>query len=166
MDMTAQHFDSPDDLIILGIALRTSADAAARDIPGFWQRFEQEGIAGRLPRRRGDDGSIYAVYCDYERDARGPYTMVLGVAIDAETEVPAGMRRVRIPAGHYARFVVTGNPAQVIWQAWMYIVGEWEHRHERRYIADYERYAPDAMAGGTVQADIVVGLSSSNAARV
>jgi predicted transcriptional regulator YdeE len=159
MNMAAQPVERADDLIILGIALRTSAAAAGQDIPGFWQRFQQEGLTDRLPRRGVDDGAVYAVYCDYESDGGGAYTMVLGVAIDAATDVPAGLRRVRIPAGRYAQFVVTGNPAEVIWQAWMYVNGEWPRRGERRYIADYERYAPDAFSGGTVRAEIVVGLA-------
>jgi predicted transcriptional regulator YdeE len=155
--MTETHFDAPNDLVIFGTALRTSAKTAAEDIPAFWQRFMRDGLAARLPRRSDDDG-VYAVYCDYESDHGGAYTMVLGVAVDAGAEVPAGVRRVRVPKGRYARFRAEGDPAQVVWQTWAHVNEQWIGRRERRYIADFERYDPRAMGSGSVRAEIVVGL--------
>jgi predicted transcriptional regulator YdeE len=84
--------------------------------------------------------------------------MVLGVAVDAHAAVPEHMRRTRIPSGRYARFHAEGDPTQVIWQTWQHINERWEQRTERRYIADFERYTPESQAGGTVKADVVVGL--------
>ena len=156
--MKAERFEISDDFVIVGTALRTSPRTDATDIPPFWQRFLAEGIPRRLPRR-SDDASVYAVYCDYESDFNGPYTMVLGVAVAANAEVPAGMRRVRVPKGRYARFVAEGDPSRVIWQTWGHINGEWELRSERRYIADFERYPADAAPGGPTRAEVVVGLA-------
>src|SRR5215470_11206737 len=100
--MDAERIDNRADIVIIGIALRTSNAEAMATIAAHWGRFMQEGIAARLPQKP-DDAAVYAVYCDYEADHTRAYTLVLGVAVDARAEVPAGMRRVRVPAGAYAR---------------------------------------------------------------
>ncbi len=115
--MNSIRVDRATDLVIVGIALRSSPSSAAADISAFWQRFMREDIAATLGPK---DGHIYAVYTDYESDWRGPYTMVLGVAGEASASVPAGMRRVRAPAGEYASFAARGNPAEVIWKSRFY----------------------------------------------
>ena len=154
--MTPEYVELSDDLVIVGTAMRTSPRTAASDIPALWQRFMQQDLARQLPRRT-DDPAVYAVYCDYESDFRGPYTLVLGVAADARADVPEHMRRTRIPSGRYARFHAEGDPTQVIWQTWQHINESWDQRTERRYIADFERYAPESLAGDAVKADVVVG---------
>lgn len=142
-------FDHPQDLVIHGLAIRTSPERAATDIPAHWQA----AMAGGLPAR----GEIYAVYCDYESDFRGAYTLVLGTVVAPDAPLPEGYRRVRIPAGHYAAFTATGDPTAVVWQTWMHINSAWEGRHRRRYIADYERYT--AMSADSVTAEIALGIA-------
>ncbi|MCP3141567.1 GyrI-like domain-containing protein [Pyxidicoccus xibeiensis] len=152
--MHAEYLKQDEDLVILGPALRTSPEQAARDIPAFWQRFMREFLP-RLP----EAGDIYAVYCDYESDFRGPYTLVLGVRAGAETPVPDGMRRVLIPRGPYARFMARGDPAQALWRTWAHVWEAWERRGERRYAADYERHARTTVGQGHMEAEVMVGLS-------
>jgi predicted transcriptional regulator YdeE len=155
--MTPEHVELPEDLIVVGTAIRTSPETAAADIPALWQRFMQDDLANQVPQR-SDDPATYAVYCDYQSDYRGPYTLLLGVAVKHGAPVPDQMRRTRIPSGHYASFHVEGDPAQVIWQTWQHINERWDARNQRRYVADFERYAPEALPGGAVKADVVVGL--------
>lgn len=146
------------DLVVIGLPLRTSPERAVTEIGPHWQRFMREGIASTIAAKAGD-AHLYAVYCDYESDHRGPYTMVLGVAVEPDTVVPPGLRRVRVPVGRYASFAAKGDPAQVIWQTWTYVSSEWKERERRRFIADFERYAPGAMSASSVDADVMVGLS-------
>lgn len=155
--MKSKHLHLAEDFGVTGIMLRTSPERAAVDIPQFWARFMGEDIPAKV--RAKSDGWIYAVYCDYETDERGPYAMVLGVASEAGAAIPAGMRRVRVPFGEYASFAVQGDPAKVVWQAWMHVNTDWEGRKRRRYIADYERYATATLTPTTVEAEIVVGVS-------
>jgi predicted transcriptional regulator YdeE len=149
------------DLTIIGLSVRTRPEAAATDIPALWQRFLAEGVPGKLP---ACDAYLYALYCDYERDFRAGYTMVLGVAVDAQAPVPEGMRRVRVPAGPYARFAVKGDPAAVVWGAWQHINGEgdgaWRRQGERRYLADFERYVAATLDASPANAEVelCVGL--------
>jgi predicted transcriptional regulator YdeE len=155
--MKPEFFENPADIVIMGIAVRTSPPSAAHDIPALWQRFMHEDVAARL-QRRGDDSSIYAVYCDYESDHRGAYTMDLGVAVDAAAAVPSSMRRVRIAKGLYARFLAKGDPKRVVWQTWADINERWQKPGERRYLADFERYDPASMAVDAIEAEVVIGL--------
>lgn len=156
--MIEEPLDLPRDLVVMGIARRLSPETAPSEIPELWRRFTEEGLAANLPRQ-ADDAYVYAVYGDYESDRRGACTMVLGVAVPAAADVPAGMRRVRIPRGRYGRFVSRGEPGRAVWETWSWVNERWEKRSERRYIADFERYAPDAVSGGTLTADVIVGLS-------
>jgi predicted transcriptional regulator YdeE len=145
------------DLVIVGLPLRTSPARATEDIPKHWQEFMGADIASQVSKKK-DDGHVYAVYCDYEADWRGAYTMVLGVAVEPSSPVPPGLRRVRVPAGDYASFRANGSPTDVIWRTWMYINEEWSERGRRRYIADVERYKP-GTAPDAVEADVIVGLT-------
>jgi predicted transcriptional regulator YdeE len=142
---SCRSFERTTELVVIGLAQRLEASVAATEIPRLWQRFQREHA---LPRPPGD-AATYAVYCDYESDWRGAYTLVLGVAAAADAPVPAGMRRVAIPPGRYARFSANGDPAQVIWQTWMHINTVW--CGARQYLADYERYTDD-------EAEIAVGV--------
>ncbi|HWO08975.1 MAG TPA: effector binding domain-containing protein [Polyangiaceae bacterium] len=153
--MDSTQVELTNDFIVIGRALRTSPERAASDIPDFWRRFVQEA-PGTIGAPNAD---LYAVYCDYETDHRGPYTLVLGYRGEGTAEVPPGMRRVRVPFGQYASFAAKGDPAQVIWSTWAHVNTEWPQRHRRRYIADYERYPANAMASATVEAQIVVGVT-------
>ncbi|WP_163991280.1 GyrI-like domain-containing protein [Pyxidicoccus caerfyrddinensis] len=152
--MHAEYLKQDEDLVIIGPALRTSPEQAGQDIPHFWQRFMRE----HLPARK-DARDVYAVYCDYESDHRGPYTLVIGTRAPAEAPVPDGLRRVVIPRGEYARFMARGDPARALWATWAHVWEAWERRAERRYVADFERYEVAAMARGVLEAEVLVGLS-------
>jgi predicted transcriptional regulator YdeE len=158
--MQVEYRQHEHDIIVIGPAIRTSQQSAAQDIPAFWQRVMRDQVLEPLARR-ADDPALYAVYCDYDSDHRGAYTMMIGVAADPQAPVPAGMRRAVIPRGRYAGFVARGEPSQAFWQTWNYISETWERRGERRYAADYERYSPAALAAmmeGRAEVDVVVGM--------
>ena len=148
------------DLVILGSAVRTSPATASVDIPRAWQQLMASGLLDTLPRLPSDP-ALYAVYCDYEQDERGPYTMVLGVAVEPAAEGRVGLRRVTIPAGEYGSICAVGDPAQVIWQAWSYVNTAWPARSSRRYIADYERYPLATLRPDYAAAEVRVGLRRS-----
>jgi len=155
-DITRQQ----DAILIQGIEVRTSPEKASQDIPATWQRFMQGGFLQRLPLKAGS-GHLYAVYCNYERDHAGPYTMVIGVPVDDVTSAIPETRTVQIPAGRYAAFHAKGDISKVIWGAWNHINTAWDGRKDRRYVADFERYPLASLAlmqQGQVAADVVVGL--------
>lgn len=143
------------DVVIIGFETRITPSEAASKIPALWARFATQGVP---VKPRSDDAGVYAVYCDYENDGAAPYTMVLGFAVEASTEVPKGLRRVRLPAGRYARFEVKGPPQQALWGAWSFINGAWPEKASRRFIADAERYLAPPAADGSVHAELLIGV--------
>lgn len=145
----------PEDVVVIGLALSTSRQTAAKDIPEHWQKFMSSELR---PRLAPNDGRVHAVYCDYTSDFRGPYTMVLGYAVPASQEVPEGLRRVRLPRGDYASFQAEGDPSIVVNATWEHINGAWEKKANRRYIADFERYA-ETGPDEPVKVEVAVGLS-------
>src|SRR5262245_13715393 len=112
-------------LTIVGIGARTSLATAAKDIPALWQRFFTEALPVLAPK---NDQAIYAVYCDYQSNWQGEYTMILGV--ERRAPVPE-MRSVSLPSGSYARFHAKGDPAQVVWSTWSDINERWARRADR-----------------------------------
>jgi predicted transcriptional regulator YdeE len=159
--MKVENTEQLADIVVIGLAVRTSFAGAATDIPALWQRVMREGSIEKVPRRAGDT-NVYALYTDYESDYRGAYTMIIGVAVEADAATPAGMQLAVIPAGAYATVRAEGPPQEAIWGAWHFFWEEWPQRSERRYAADFERYDPAALAGfaqNHVAVDVVVGIS-------
>jgi predicted transcriptional regulator YdeE len=146
------------DIVIIGSPLRTDPARAAAEIPAHWQRFHGDELAAKIPAL-AEDPHLYCVYCDYESDNRGPYTMVIGRAVARSAEVPPGLRRVTLPSGVYAAFHLEGDPTQAITATWNFINQRWDGSARRRYIADFERYRPDAMSPTRTEGDIFVGYS-------
>lgn len=155
--MELEHFDASDAFFVAGPSIRTSFERAGEDIGAFWGRCMGEAFLKRLPYI-GVGDVMYAVYCDYESDYRGAYTMVLGVPVDAQTKLLEHSHRVEIPRGRYARLAFSGEPKTVVWGAWKHVNEVWNRRGQRRYAADFERYSLAAFREKHVEGEVVVGL--------
>ena len=142
---------------ICGPHIRTSAARAGDEIGPLWQRFFAEGWLDRLPRM-SDDSQLYAVYTDYESDFAGAYTMILGVAVRPEADVPEGARSIVIPTGKYARFAFEGDPKAAVWGTWNMVNTTWERRSERLYAIDFETHTLATMRPYYSEGAVVVGL--------
>ena len=107
-------------------------------IPNLWHRVRTENTLARVPSRA--DSDIYALYTEYESDKNGAYTYVLGVRVNSENGVPAGMVMRRVPEGDYALLAVRDHPAPTA------VVGLWQQiwkledarQISRAYRTDYE----------------------------
>jgi predicted transcriptional regulator YdeE len=82
---------------LVGISVRTTNEGgqSEKDIGQFWERFFKENILAQIPGKTGND--IYCVYTDYERDASGPYTTLLGCTVFTQQTVPKGFTSKLIP---------------------------------------------------------------------
>jgi predicted transcriptional regulator YdeE len=143
--------EQPSDLTIIGLAARIDPAQAGEQIPSLWQRFAQTAPPSDAP--------IYAVYCDYDADHARPYTLVLGVEAPRAAPVLEGQRRVRVPAGTFARTMASGRVDTVVWQAWAAINADAKLTATRRFVADFERYLAPPTSDGQVRAEVWVGLS-------
>lgn len=127
---------------VVGIELRTTNLEAMQTIPLHWQRFGKEEVLAHIPSKL--DGDVYAVYTHFENagaNNTGLYSLVIGAAVPASADVPAGMVRVVIPASKRAVFDVEPARFDLVGAKWMEI---WSHiTLAKTVIAEYERYSAD-----------------------
>jgi predicted transcriptional regulator YdeE len=141
----------PQAIHVVGIELRTTNLEAMQTIPPHWQRFGKEEVLAHIPSKLS--GDVYAVYTHFENvglNNTGLYSLVIGAAVPASAEVPAGMVRVVIPASKRAVFDVEPGRMDLVGAKWMEIWGHTELA--KTVIAEFERYSAD----GTIA--ISIGL--------
>jgi len=131
-----------DGLTVLGLSTRAS-NANPAGIGDLWRRFHSLGSQKIVTARLGE--TVYGIYCEYESDADGAYTVVIGCAVPPETEVSeemkkAGMKKIDIAAGNFAVYRVEGELPQAVFNTWASI---WQTPFDRRYQADFDRYGED-----------------------
>ena len=120
---------------VAGFTARTSNSAPdmAAVIGGTWQRFFAEDGYASIPNKL--TGRTMGIYTDYENDEHGEYTFMAACAVNGE--VPAGFEVKTMPAGRYARFVVTGNMMTAVGEFWQKL---WQMPLDRTYKFDFEEY--------------------------
>lgn len=137
-------------ITITGIALRTdNSEAGLAKIQQHWGEFFKQGIQQKIGA--GEGVPICEAYFDYESDASGAYTLLLGSRLSATTPTPqsAGLQTRSFPAARYAKFHV--DDPNGIRAAWQHI---WSREDlDRQYACDFEIIG----AGG---ADIYVSVKS------
>lgn len=102
-------------------------------IGAAWQKlFSEDGYA-TIPRKA--TGKTLGIYTGYENNEHGDYTFMAGCAVNGD--VPAGFEECTIPAGKYAKFIVTGNMMTAVGEFWQKL---WQMPLERTYTADFEEY--------------------------
>jgi predicted transcriptional regulator YdeE len=77
---------------LVGISVRTTNEGgqSGKDIGQLWERFFKENILAQIRDKTSND--IYCVYTDYQRDASGPYTTLLGCAVSIQQTVPMALQ--------------------------------------------------------------------------
>lgn len=144
----SMHYELVDlePVTIAGIAVRTDNSAAGLERIGqLWGTFFRDGVMNRLGALA--EGPICEAYFDYESDARGAYTVILGSRVPADAPVSADLTRITLPAARYARFGIEDPKA--IYAAWQHI---WQREDiDRSYSGDFEVI-------GESRADIYVAL--------
>ncbi|QDH21088.1 GyrI-like domain-containing protein [Saccharibacillus brassicae] len=159
---------------LTGFAARTTNAAefgSAGKIPGLWQTYGQSSLAADPGPEVLNPHLLYALYTDYESDASGAYTLVIGhesaaasagsqtsavrseasqaAAESAESgafRVPETFRAL-VPQSRYRVFKTrTGPMGEVVAEAWAGIWAHFEQSAERRtYTGDFELYDTRGM---------------------
>ena len=124
-------------LTILGIYARAS-NSVPEKIGDLWRRFHAMGGAAAIEARLDD--VVYSVYCQYEGDATGEYTVLIGCSVDAGAVVPMGFKKIAVAAGEFAVFEALGELPKSVWDAWAEV---WKTPLDRRFEADFDRYGTD-----------------------
>lgn len=126
-----------DGLMVLGIYARTGNDNIEQ-IGDLWRRFQEMGGPSGIAARTGD--SVYCVYCEYETDAKGAFTVLIGCAVDPDAEIPEGMMKLEIEAGRFFVFEPAGELPKSVFETWAEI---WSMPIDRLFQADFDRYGSD-----------------------
>ena len=147
---------------VVGISTRTTN---AKEMSGKgaiaqqWDRFMKEGLLSKIPNRV--DSNSLAVYTDYESDANGAYTFLLGARVSSADNVPSGMVAKKVPARRYAVFTSEkGFVGKVVFETWsrIWAVPKSAPGGNRAYQADFEAYDQRAADPQNAQVDIYIGI--------
>ena len=147
---------------VVGLSIRTSnanEGSGKGAIPQQWDRFMKEDLLSKIPNKV--DSNILAVYTDYESDANGAYTFMIGAQVSSADDVPLGMVAKEVPPGRYAVFTSEkGFVGKVVPQTWSHIwaVPKSAPEGNRAYRADFEVYDQRAADPQNAQVDIYVGI--------
>ena len=147
---------------VVGISIRTSNAnemSGKGVIPQQWDRFMKEGLLGKIANKV--NSNILAVYIDYESDANGAYTFMIGARVSSADDIPVGMVAKKVPAGRYAVFISEkGFVGKVVPQTWSHIwaVPKSAPEGNRAYRADFEVYDQRAADPQNAEVDIYVGI--------
>lgn len=146
---------------VVGIAVRTSNSAEAQGkgvIQNLWQRFFVEQIAAQIPNKIDND--IIALYCDYDSDSTGEYTLLIGVHVASADHIPAGMVHKHVAQEKRTTFVTeTGVMGKVVFDAWQKIwTQEANGNLNRAYGVDYELYTERCQDPNNAQVEIHIGI--------
>jgi predicted transcriptional regulator YdeE len=147
---------------VIGIAARTTN---AKEMSGEgviadqWKRVMAGGIIEQITNRA--DSSIIAMYTDYESDASGEYTFLIGANVTSIDSIPEGMVAKQVPSARYAIFTSENGPVwNVVPEAWQKIWSTTasEMGGERAFLADFEIYDERAADPQNAVVDVWVGI--------
>jgi predicted transcriptional regulator YdeE len=149
-------------LTIVGIELRTTNQdgQSFQDIPPFWQKFFEEGVANTIPHKASED--VFAVYTNFAHesvDNEGVFSLVIGCPVHEVKHLPGELTAIEIPSSKYKIFnSELGKPEKIV-EVWQQI---WQLSQEdsvfdqgRSYLADFERYQPSG------EIDIYIGINDA-----
>lgn len=145
-----------DEFSIVGISIRTSNEngQSAGDIGNLWQRFFTDNISGRVPNKVSDD--IYCVYTDYDSDADGPYTTILGHKVSSINDENNDLIGKKISAAKYNVYKSSGKMPEVVLATWTHI---WQNPPQRSYQADFDVYGKDSGNPGNAEVTTYVSVA-------
>lgn len=167
---------------LAGISVRTTnAEEAGPNgrLPGLWDRYfrERETIAATAGENGTSNDALYALYTDYESDASGAYTVIIGheqgtekagnqTLHESENQytdlTKSGLQHAVIPASEYIVFETRRGPVQtVVAEAWGRIWAYFEDAQDKRtFTGDYEHYDLRDFDPGNAVVSIYIAVQS------
>lgn len=121
---------------VAGLRARTNnfAPDMGQIIGGLWQRFYQEAypqIPGIISEKS------FGIYSGYDGDEKADYDITAACEVDGSGTLPGGIVQDTIPAGKYAKFIVTGDLHAEVEKFWANL---WEMDLDRTFLCDFEEY--------------------------
>ena len=146
MEHMTYELVSLEPITIAGISLRTdNSEAGMEKIQQHWGSFFQQGVQDKIIGKQ--ESAICEAYFNYESDASGPYTLMLGSRVEPSAKPVAGLQTYTLPAATYAKFHIDNPKA---------IRSFWEHIWSRNDLV--RSYSGDFELIGEDGADIYVAV--------
>lgn len=123
-------------------------------------RYRGQDVASQISDRKSP-GVTYSIYTEYDSDEHGDYTYFIGEEVNSFENLPAGLKKLTIPASKYQKFTTpSGKMPQVVIDAWMQIwnMSDNDFEGRRAYIADFEVYDHRANDPANTSVDIYIGI--------
>lgn len=153
-----------DEMRVAGLQIRTTNEAECGPNPKIgelWQRYYQLEYPFKTPHQK-EPGVVLGVYCDYEGDETGEYSLLVGTEVAKEGELPGELTVKTLPASTYAVFTTRVGPmVEVVMEAWAK-VWEWSQQpgNKRTFTGDFERYDGVRCADpNNAQVDLYIAIS-------
>lgn len=125
-----------------------------RDGGQLWQKFEQEQVASKIPRKLSED--IFAVYFDYEGNHTDPFSYFVGCQVVPGSPMPEGLDRLIIPAQTYQKIRVRGPMPDCISGFWREV---WKSKIPRAYRVDFERYGEKSKNWDLAEIEVFLSIN-------
>lgn len=129
---------------VVGLTVRTSnkEENMKQAIGGLWQRFFTEGVYQSIPNKK--DSLSIGLYSNYENNVAGAYDVTVCCEVSKCEKLPKEVVTRVIPAGKYAKFIVTGHMQTAVAEFWADL---WSMDLNRKYSSDFEEY----QSGGDIE---------------
>lgn len=140
---------------IVGISVRTTNQnmQSQKDIGDLWAKYMVKNLGANIHSKVSDD--TYCVYTDYESDANGKYTTLLGCRVKSLDSIPAGMTGIIVAPSHYRVYTSTGKLPDCVVGTWMHI---WKSDIKRKYAADFDVYGPKATNPASAEVETYLSV--------
>ncbi|MDF2989248.1 MAG: AraC family transcriptional regulator [Eubacterium sp.] len=140
---------------VAGIQILTTNEngQAMADIGRVWGKFLQQGIYSSIPDKI--NSKSIGLYTDYEGDFTKPYNFVACCEIGQTEVLPDSMVMKTIPAGAYAKFIVTGQMQKAVGEFWSNL---WSMELSRKYSCDFEEYQNNSEDVNNQEIHIYIAL--------
>jgi len=130
-------------ITITGVSVRTTnAEELGPNgqLSKLWDTYFQSDLGSQ--KGINNPHLIYALYTDYESDASGAYTVVIGHEVGADALADHNENRTVIPESKYLVFTTNKGPVyEVVAQCWGEIWSYFKESEEvRTFTGDYELY--------------------------
>lgn len=143
---------------VIGISTRTTNEngQSAKDIEALWVKFWSKEIQKQIPNKINDD--IYAVYTDYQSDFNGPYTTIIGLAVNSLKNIPQGFTGLTIETTAYQKFVSKGKMPQAVFNTWLQIWQNADLNKKRAYKADFTVHSRKYYDGENAEVETFISV--------
>ncbi|MDW3193413.1 MAG: GyrI-like domain-containing protein [Cytophagales bacterium] len=141
---------------VVGVATRIAnvEGNSVEEVEALWGKFWGNDIRNKVPNRLGEE--FYAVSTDYASDYQGPYTLIIGVAVESFDDVPEGLEAIIIESDTYEKFVSKGKMPDAILRTWFEI---WEDKSlTRAYRTDFTVHGAKYIDGDHAEVETFISI--------